>query len=168
MCCFSDYLQQILWHSVKYAKWKIYLAVLILNNIISAFSCILCNNVHVFCPFSYDKFDSWLECHSIVGSKQSLCPRALHWCHNQRHGVSNHQPNNCLFRRLFRRIPKKTSKPRVTGLCAGNSPVTGKFPAERASNAENVPIWWRHHEWQMRSHCISFDFHQHHSQTSKI
>ena len=40
---------------------------------------------------------------------------------------------------------KKTSKLRVTGLCAGNSPVTGEFPAQRASNAENVSIWWRHH-----------------------
>ena len=29
------------------------------------------------------------------------------------------------------------------GLC-GNSPVTGEFPAQRASIAENVSIWWRH------------------------
>ena len=29
---------------------------------------------------------------------------------------------------------------------AGNSPRTGGFPAQRASNAENVSIWWRHHE----------------------
>ena len=28
---------------------------------------------------------------------------------------------------------------------AGNSPVTGEFLAQKASNAENVPIWWRHH-----------------------
>ena len=40
---------------------------------------------------------------------------------------------------------KKTSKLRVTGLCAGNSPVTGEFPAQMASNAENVSIWLRHH-----------------------
>ena len=40
---------------------------------------------------------------------------------------------------------KKTSKLRVTGLYAGNSPVTGEFPAQRASNAGNVSIWWRHH-----------------------
>ena len=40
---------------------------------------------------------------------------------------------------------KENIKPRVTGLCAGNSPVTGEFPAQRASNAENVSIWWRHH-----------------------
>ena len=35
---------------------------------------------------------------------------------------------------------KKTPKLRVTGLCAGNSPVTGEFPAQRASNGENVPF----------------------------
>ena len=41
---------------------------------------------------------------------------------------------------------KKTSKLRVTGLCAGNSPVTGEFPAQMSSNAENVSIWWRQHD----------------------
>ena len=45
-----------------------------------------------------------------------------------------------------RRRSKETSKLRVTGLCAGNSPVTGEFPAQKASNAENVSIWWRRHE----------------------
>ena len=34
---------------------------------------------------------------------------------------------------------------RVTDVCEGNSPVTGEFPAQRTSNAENVSIWWRHH-----------------------
>ena len=29
--------------------------------------------------------------------------------------------------------------------CAGNSPVTDEFPAQRARNAENVSIWWCHH-----------------------
>ena len=32
----------------------------------------------------------------------------------------------------------------ITGLCEGNSPVTVEFPAQRASNAENLSIWWRH------------------------
>ena len=50
-----------------------------------------------------------------------------------------------LLNLLFRRRSKKTSKLRVTGLCAGNSPETGEFPAQRASNAGNVSIWWRHH-----------------------
>ena len=40
---------------------------------------------------------------------------------------------------------KKTTKLRVTGICVGNSPVTGEFPAQMASSAENVSIWWRHH-----------------------
>ena len=40
---------------------------------------------------------------------------------------------------------KKTSKLRVTGLCVGNSPVTGEFPAQMVSNAENVSIWGRLH-----------------------
>ena len=40
----------------------------------------------------------------------------------------------------------KTSKPRVTGLFARNSPVTGDFLAQRVSNAENVFIWWRLHD----------------------
>ena len=40
---------------------------------------------------------------------------------------------------------QKTSKLRATGLCAVNSPGTGEFPAQMASNAENVSIWWRHH-----------------------
>ena len=35
---------------------------------------------------------------------------------------------------------KKTSRFRVTGLCAGNSPVTGEFPAQRASNVDNISI----------------------------
>ena len=70
----------------------------------------------------------------------------LRWSHHDRDGVSNRQPHNCLLNHLFRRRSKKTSKLHVTGLCAGNSPVTGEFPAQRASNAENVSIWWCHHK----------------------
>ena len=70
---------------------------------------------------------------------------SIQWRHNEHDCVSNHQPLQCLLNRLFRRRSKKTSKLRVTGLCAGNSPETGEFPAQRASNAESVSIWWRHH-----------------------
>ena len=69
----------------------------------------------------------------------------LQWCHNGCDSVSNHQPHECLLNRLFRRRSKKPSKLRITGLCAGNSPETGEFPAQMASNAENASIWWRHH-----------------------
>ena len=67
----------------------------------------------------------------------------LQWRHNERDGVSNHQPHDCLLNLLFRRRSNKASKLRVTGLRAWNSPVTGEFPAQMASNAENVSIWWR-------------------------
>ena len=75
----------------------------------------------------------------------------LRWRHNGHVGVSNHQPHHCLLNRLFGRRSKKTSKLRVTGLCVGNSPVTGEFPAQMASNAENVSIWWRHHDTHTRT-----------------
>ena len=70
---------------------------------------------------------------------------ALHWRHNGHNIFSNRQPHDCLLNRLFRRRSKKISKLRITGLCVGHSPETGEFPAQMASNAENVSIWWRHH-----------------------
>ena len=70
---------------------------------------------------------------------------SLQWRHNGRDSVSNHQPHYCLLNSLFRRRSKKTSKLRVTGLCEGNSLGTEEFPAQMASNVENVSIWWRHH-----------------------
>ena len=45
-----------------------------------------------------------------------------------------------LLNRLFRRRSKKTSKLCVTGFCAGNSPLTGEFPAQTASYAEKISI----------------------------
>ena len=44
----------------------------------------------------------------------------------------------------------KKSKLRVTCLYEENSPVTGEFLAPRAINAENVTIWWRHHDRMSR------------------
>ena len=44
---------------------------------------------------------------------------------------------------------KKTSKLHVAGLCVGISPGTCKFPAQMASNAENISIGWRHHDCLM-------------------
>ena len=81
----------------------------------------------------------------MISSTEYHMQPALQWRHNGRHSVSNHQPHDCLLNGLFRRGSKKTPKLRVTGLCAGNSPGTGEFPAQMASNAENVSIWWCHH-----------------------
>ena len=70
---------------------------------------------------------------------------SLLWRHNEPEGASNHQHHDCLLNRLFGHRSNKTSKLRVTGLCAGNSAETDEFPTQMASDAENVSIWWRHH-----------------------
>ena len=62
------------------------------------------------------------------------------WRHNGYVGVSSHQPQPFIQAQI-----KETSKLRVTGLCAGNLPVTGEFSTQMASNADNVSIWRRHH-----------------------
>ena len=66
---------------------------------------------------------------------------SLQWRHNGPDGVSNHWLLDCLLSRLFRRRSKKTSKLCVTGLCEGNSPVTGEFPSLMASTTR-VPTRW--------------------------
>ena len=43
---------------------------------------------------------------------------------------------------------KNIKAPRHWPLC-GNSPGTGEFPAQMASNVENGSIWWRHHAWDV-------------------
>ena len=80
----------------------------------------------------------------------------IQWRHNGRYGVSNHQPHDCLLNRLCMRrsIKENVKTPRHWPLC-GNSPMTGEFPAQMASNAENVSIWWRHHDlYILRQHVI--------------
>ena len=96
-------------------------------------------------------------------TKPDNCLQNFHasfqWRHNGRDNVPNHQPHGWLLNRLFRRWSKKTSKLRVSGLFAGNSPVTGEFLAQMASNAENVSIWWRHHIVLPVVNKIFIDFH---------
>ena len=98
-------------------------------------------------------FRWWLDAHHVTSHylnqswPSSMTP--LRWRHNGRDSLSNHQPQGCLLNRLLKRRSKKTSKLRVTGLCVGNSPGTGEFPAQMASNAENVSIWWRHHAYAL-------------------
>ena len=64
----------------------------------------------------------------------------LQWRHNGRDSVSNHQHHEFLLNRHSASLA-----------CMGNSPGTGEFPAQMASNTENVSIWWRHHDWDNHS-----------------
>ena len=59
--------------------------------------------------------------------------------HDESEGVSNHELRDCLLNHLFMAQIKENSQLRVTGLC--------EFPEQMASNADNVSIWRRHHEW---------------------
>ena len=82
-------------------------------------------NINIVLP----RTQPFLRAIAKMTTKIYQCLEILQWCHNGRDSVSNHQPHDCLLSRLFRRRSKKTSKLRVTGLCAGNSPGTGEFPA---------------------------------------
>ena len=91
-------------------------------------------------------------------------PQSLQWRQSWLDSVSNHQPHHCT-QPLIRAQIKRTSKLRLTGLCAWNSPVTGECPRTMASYAENVSIWRRHHgAWSKPmmdmvkiSQCITFN-----------
>ena len=65
----------------------------------------------------------------------------------------------CLLNRLFRGRSKKTSKLRLTGLCKGNSPVAGEFPAQRASNMGKCFHLWRHHAVVISYQALLIVFH---------
>ena len=110
--------------------------------IISA-KCLICSTITGPCYMTLYK-----KCRSLVSTQQlrdamesSLNNRrAMHplrWRHNDRDGISNHRRLDCLLNNLFRRRSKKKSKIHVTCLCEGKPPVTGGFPSQRASNAEN-------------------------------
>ena len=48
-------------------------------------------------------------------------------------------------------IKENTKTPRHWPLC-GEVTGPGEFPAQMASNAENVSIWWRHHAQRNRGY----------------
>ena len=102
----------------------------------------------------------------------------LQWRHNGRDGVSNHKPHDCLLNRLFKRRSKKhqssaslafvrrihrwpmNSLHKWTLLSAVRERplnlITHSLPAQMASNAESVSIWWRHHD--IRYFCVHKSF----------
>ena len=70
-------------------------------------------------------------------------------------GVSNHQPHDCLLNRLLRYRSKKSPKLRVTGRCAGNSPVPvnslHKRPVKRKWFPFNDVIMYLKTSWTCNS-----------------
>ena len=58
---------------------------------------------------------------------------ALHWRHNGHDGVSNHQPHAVFYSTVYSDADLRKHQ------------SSASLPAQRASNTENVSIWWRHH-----------------------
>ena len=109
---------------------------------------------HTFVELVHESIVSGHNCNEILTilyssylkKKTSYPTIILQWRHNKCDGVSNHWRFDCLLNSLFRRRSMNTPKFR-------HWPLWGEFtgdrwiPAQRASNAENVSIWWHHHEW---------------------
>ena len=93
--------------------------------------------------WSFDtKFTHIYGCPSVSQVTLKRLSKLLQWRYNEGDGVSSHRCLGYLLNRLFRRGSKKGLNFRH---CEKNPPVTGGFPSQRASNAENVSILWRHH-----------------------
>ena len=102
---------------------------------------------------------------------------SLQWRHNESDSVPNHRRLDCLLSCLFIRRSKKTSKLRVTGLCGGNTLVTGgpshKGPVTRKVFPHDDGImfkslWpsdtiWRQRSWstfpQVMACCLTVPSH---------
>ena len=79
------------------------------------------------------------HCQSICRNSDDYIRISLQWRHNERDGVSNHQPHECLLDRLSKaQIKENIKAPRDWPL---RGEFTGGFPAQRASYAENISIW---------------------------
>ena len=61
--------------------------------------------------------------------------------------IASQSPASRLFTQPFiqMQIKENIKASRHWPLC-GEFTGTGEFPAQRASNAENISIWWRHHD----------------------
>ena len=111
---------------------------LVLNSLIFNIAINLYGNLFGdFNPFNWRNTYSWLQKMAVFLHYNDVIMRAM---------TSQITSLTIVYSSIYsRHRSRKTSEPRVTGLCEWNSPVTGEFPAQRASNAENVAIWLRHH-----------------------
>ena len=88
------------------------------------------------------------EVHQPVNNLEIKAPSAF-LNHNitmpshERHVKS---PATALFQQIIQANRKDTLKPRITGALWGNPPITDGLSQERASNAENVSMYWRLHD----------------------
>ena len=87
-------------------------------------------------PGSMWKCEMWTP----TSDRNSCLVDSFHWRYNDHDGVSNHQPHDCLLNCWFGRRLKKTSKLRVTCLCAGNSPGPMNSPHKEPVTRKMFPF----------------------------
>ena len=95
-------------------------------------------------------------------------PHPLEWRHTEQHGVSSHRHLDCLLsfvQPFFQHINENT-KARWHWPLWGNPPLIGGFSSQRASNAENVSISWRHPVFLARDMWPSDTIWRHRSSSS--
>ena len=86
-------------------------------------------------PLNYDGYNIFAFLRS------DLFGWSLQWRHNERDGVSNHQPNDCLLTRLFRRDQRKHNSSASLAFVWGiRSAVTGDFPTQRPVTRKRFPF----------------------------
>ena len=116
---------------------------------------VMCDRYHM------NMMTSWHEQTNLTtvrGLQLIFC--SLQWRHNGCDGVSNHQPHNCLLKRLFRRRSKENSKaPRHWPLCGEltgnwrhhaivvNQHVVNKQSGCRWFDTPCMVFMWRHSKW---------------------
>ena len=103
----------------------------------------------------YISWNIWIHVSAMVRRYNKMEQWSLQWHHNECDGVWSHRCLDCFPNRLFWRRSKKTSKLHVTGFCEVNPQVTGGLSSQRASNAANVSIWWRHIQNTLL--CVTMD-----------
>ena len=105
----------------------------------------------------------WPLCGEFTGTGEFPAQRAsntenvsIWWRHHD--GFNYLFPASLLFTQPFiqKQIKENIKAPRHWPLC-GEVTGTGEFPAQRASYAENVSIWWRHHDKMIQGHLYTFD-----------
>ena len=115
-----------------------------------------CENVSVHWQLSIIScsawfLNSWLLNHRHLSRFPNLSvmnpsvTNTLQWRHNGRDGGSITGVSIVCSTVGSGGDQRKHQSSALLVLGVGNSPVTGEFPAQRASKAENVSIWWRHH-----------------------
>ena len=141
--------QGFLWPDNVVTGYNCFWSTSVTDRMISHAIILDCTKIKTSNDWSHDLFwwpmmDRMVSCGNLSLIKWPIVD-PFRWSHNKCDGISNHQRLDCLLSCLFWCRSKKTSKLCITGLCEGNSPVTGEYPAQRASNTENVSIWWHHH-----------------------